>query len=421
MSVPYGLTSAGSPGGSVTRTLPRMAKLGWIGSVALAAGASAGAAAAQFGLGYGLGIISWSPVLANGPQTTDSVWLSSLAWTTWIAATSTVVGAICADRRSAGEIGAAPPRPAPDRFGVTPPSGFASAIWRVLLAVSAAVGALLSVALVLVPARAAIRSDTTTPQLIAAGYAVVGIVVGILIAVTALVSRAGAANVIASAAWLWMLAVATVIDGVAVGRGLGTAPLGVWPFHSRSSWQAIWSLPSAWLMLGVAFVIGAGAAWGVARRGEARIGTYFSGALGPLVVAVAYSLTVPGLVGVNDAQVSAFQLAPYAVITGLAGSAFIVAVRSLRASALDSAIDLTDSDLGGQAIGRAKPPVSRPVPAQTAKPGPSVKPGPSAKPALDDEVTQPLPGPALVKQSDGGTEEVVLTKATPSGKRGRRS
>ena len=68
-----------------------MAKLGWIGSVALAAGASAGAAAAQFGLGYGLGVISWSPVAATGRETPDGVWLSSLSWTLWIAAISTMM------------------------------------------------------------------------------------------------------------------------------------------------------------------------------------------------------------------------------------------------------------------------------------------------------------------------------------------
>ncbi|HEY9484212.1 MAG TPA: hypothetical protein VIR00_14745, partial [Micromonosporaceae bacterium] len=83
-----------------------MAKLGWTSSVGLAVGTAAGAAAAQFGLGYGLGIISWMPGQSG---TSDEVWLASLAWTTFIAATSTVTGAVWADRRSAGEIGA-PPR-----------------------------------------------------------------------------------------------------------------------------------------------------------------------------------------------------------------------------------------------------------------------------------------------------------------------
>ena len=309
---------------------PRMAKLGWIGSVGLAVGASAGAAAAQFGLGYGLGIISWSPSLTDGPTTPDSVWLSSLAWTLWIAATSTVVGAICADRMSAGEIGAAPPRPSVDQGDPTPPTVLASSMWRALLAFSAAVGASLSVALVLVPARAALRSDTATPQLIAVGYAAVGIVVGIAIAIGALVARAAAANVLITASWLWLLAIATVIDGVLVGRGLGTAPLGVWPFGGDTYFRSTFSLPGALLMLGVALVIGVGAAWRAAVRGDSRIGTSLSGALGPLLVAVAYFLTVPRLVGLDDPQFSAYLLAPYALIAGLTGSVLFVAALASR-------------------------------------------------------------------------------------------
>lgn len=311
---------------------PRMAKLGWMGSVGLAVGAAAGAAAAQFGLGYGLGIISWSPTLSDGPVTPDSVWLSSLAWTLWISATSTVVGAICADRRSAGEIGAAPPRISPELGGPTPPGVLATSMWRALLAVSAAVGALLSVALVLVPARAAIRTDTSTPQLIAAGYAVVGITVGIAIAVCALIARAAATNAIVTASWLWALAIGAVIDGVAAGRGLGTAPLGAWPFGGDTYFRSTFSLPGAVLMLGAALLIGAGAAWRAALRGDSRIGTSVSGALGPLLVAVAYFLTGPRLVGLDDPRFSAFLLAPYALIAGLTGSLLLVATLASRES-----------------------------------------------------------------------------------------
>ena len=90
-SVPYRGESVGSPSLPLASTLPGMAKLGWTSSVGLAVGTAAGAAAAQFGLGYGLGIISWVP----GPSgTPDEVWLASLAWATFIAATSTVTGAI---------------------------------------------------------------------------------------------------------------------------------------------------------------------------------------------------------------------------------------------------------------------------------------------------------------------------------------
>ena len=128
----------------------------------------------------------------------------SLAWTLWIAASSTVIGAISADRRSLGDIGAAPPR------GSANPTVLATAIWRALLAVSSAVGALLSVALVLTPAQLAGRTDTNAPELIASGYAVVGILAGIVVAVAALAARAAAANVIATAAWIWVLAAASL-------------------------------------------------------------------------------------------------------------------------------------------------------------------------------------------------------------------
>lgn len=371
-----------------------MAKQGWIGSVALAVGAAAGTAAAQFGLGYGLGIIAWSPA-APDPGTPDNIWLASLAWTLWISATSTVVGAICADRRSAGEIGAAPPRPTgSDGNGpVAPPGVFATAIWRALLAVSAAVGALISVALVLVPARAAIRADTATPQLIAAGYAIVGITVGIVIAVCALAARAATVNVIATAGWLWLLAIAAVINGVAVGRGLGTAPLEVWPFGEGTYFRATWSIEGATLMLGAALIIGAASAWPASRRGDNRVGVALSGVIGPLLVAVAYFLTVPRLVGVHgDPQFSAYLVAPYAVIAGLAGSVLLVAATTSR-DAAGSHRSLLPA---------VRPRDTTPTPVAVAAPAPA--PAPKAATGKASVVSQPTvpttdPSPAAVTVS----------------------
>jgi hypothetical protein len=52
-----------------------------------------------------------------------------------------------------------------------------------------------------------------------------------------------------------------------------------------------------------------------------------SGAFGPLVVASAYFLATPKLVGAQaDEQLSAFLVAPYAVIAGLAGSVLLAAI-----------------------------------------------------------------------------------------------
>jgi hypothetical protein len=340
-----------------------MAGRGWIASIAVSVGVAAGATAAQFGLGYGLGVISWVPGRGE-TATTDSAWLSGLAWTTWIAAIATVLGAVVADRRSAGEIGAAPPRSLGVDGPVAPPGILATAAWRALLALAAAVGATVAVALVLVPAHAAVRPGTSTPELNAAGYAIVGVLFGVAVAICALAGRAAATNVVWTAGLIWLLAVAAVADGGLNGHRPSVS-LAVWPFGGSTFFRQTWSLESAALMLGTALAIGAGAAWLAARRADSRIGIALSGALGPLTVTGAYLLTLPRLVGVDEdaaAQVSAALIAPYAVIAGLAGSVLLVAAMASR-----EATRRRGHGNGG-AEGPAWPPVPprRPVPPATA-------------------------------------------------------
>src|SRR5262249_8531044 len=137
-------------------------------------------------------------------------WLSSLAWTTWIAATATVLGAVIADRLSAGLPGAAPPRRRPSAPGQVP-AGLTTTAWRLALSLTAALGGLLTVALVAVPARATHRPTTIPPQMIAGGYALIGVAVGALVAVAALSARAIAANVVITTTYLWLLAIGSVI------------------------------------------------------------------------------------------------------------------------------------------------------------------------------------------------------------------
>jgi hypothetical protein len=400
-----------------------MAKLGWIGSVALAAGASAGAAAAQFGLGYGLGVISWSPVAATGRETPDAVWLSSLSWTLWIAAISTIVGAICADRRSGGELGAAPPRPGSD---IDEQSQFATTIWRLLLAVAAAVGALLSVALVLVPARAAVRFDTGTPQLIAAGYAVVGITVGIIVSIYALVVRAGSINVIATAIWIWALAAAAVVEGVIVGRGLGTAPLDVWPTGGSNT--SSWTWPVVLIVVGMAFLIGVGSAWLAARRGSGPFSVGAAGAAGPIIVVVAYLLTQPKLVGV-DARVSAYILVLYALIAGIGGSALLSALWSARLNRRATPVTTQRIPTSPKKAPIKLPPKDVPLPPAVDPYATPARPRGSAavqnKTPLSDETTRPLaaiPSQSTGSETDGdSTTSLTTTELKPQpGKRGRR-
>ena len=305
-----------------------MATRGWGGSIALAVGVAAGSAAAQLGVGYGLGVLLWTPDL---DVTGQSTWLASLAWTTWIAATSTIVGAVVADRLSAGEVGAAPPtrHSTVDRQVV--PGVVATTAWRLVIALAAALGGLLTVPLVAIPARAAHRPETSAPQMIAGGYAIVGVAVGLLIAIAALSARAIATNVAATAGWLWALAVASVINGVAAEQRLTSAQLGVWRFGNQYFLQKVFSIPGAALMMGGALLIGAVAAWPGGRRGDNRVGVAVSGAFGPLVVAAAYFLAAPKLVGVQaDEQLSAYLIAPYAVIAGLAGSVLLAGLVTHR-------------------------------------------------------------------------------------------
>ncbi|MFI7647742.1 hypothetical protein ACIBTZ_16905 [Micromonospora sp. NPDC049460] len=302
-----------------------MARRGWGGSIAIAVGVAAGASAAQLGFGYGLGIVNWAPADANAGAT---AWVAGLVWATWIAATSTVFGAVCAQRlRDRAPVpGGAPD----DATAVEPEAGPGDGLLRhVALAVAGGVGALVTVLLVAVPARAAVAADTASPRNVAAAYAAVGVLVGVSTAVWALRSRAAANNVIATVGWLWLLAVVAVLDGVLAGRGLTSAQLGIWQLSSDDGrfWiRDYFYWPGALLSLGSALVIGALAARGSARHADRRVGAAASGAAGPLLVAIAYFLAVPRVTAISPEQVSAHLTAPYAVIIGVGGSVLVAAL-----------------------------------------------------------------------------------------------
>ncbi|SDY20562.1 hypothetical protein SAMN05444365_1011044 [Micromonospora pattaloongensis] len=347
-----------------------MAVRGW-GAIASAIGIAAGAGAAQLGLGYGLGIVTWSPSVGLAGEAT---WIASLTWATWIGATSTVLGAVCAQALGAGRAPSPVAEDAPSRA-----SAFATALWRTAVALAAGVGALVTVALVAVPARDATRADTFSPQTIAAGYAVVGVVVGLVIAVWALVSRAGATNVVATLAWLWLIAVLAVVHGALSGRGLTAAQLGVWEMTADSErfwFRNYFYWPGAALALGSALVIGALAAWPSARRSENRVGAAISGGVGPLLVAAAYFLAAPRLAGIRGEQLSAHLMAPYAVIAGLAGSVLVTAL------------------------------------VQRAQPSPAPQPGPAA---VAPERDEPAPSPAAAQGDSAARTDQPAPVYSPSG------
>ncbi|MFD6567557.1 hypothetical protein [Micromonospora profundi] len=343
-----------------------MARRGWGVSIVTAVGVAAGAGAAQLGFGYGLGVITWTPTDAGA---NDTAWADGLAWASWLAASSTVLGAVCAQRLHHRSVPApatsAEPTPTAEpasaestaveagrttsvegaekvqdrpstRAGrsADPQPGERDGLLRSLaLALAAGLGGLVTVLLVAVPARVAVGADTSVPQRVAALHATLGILIGVLVALWALRSRTAALNVTATAAWLWLLAVVSVVDGVRVGRGLTGAQLGTWqldPDHARYwiAGQLYW--PGALLALVPALLIGALAARRAAREGGHRVGAAASGAAGPLLVALAYLTTVPRWATLGPAQFSTQLIAPYAVVAGIGGSV-LVAVLAERA------------------------------------------------------------------------------------------
>ncbi|WP_250000608.1 Hansenula MRAKII killer toxin-resistant protein 1 [Actinoplanes sp. M2I2] len=282
-----------------------MADKGWTARIATAAGAAAGTGAAQLGLGYGLGVVVWPAT----PAPDDSAWLGSLGWATWITASATVFGAVLGSRYRGG------------------PGPRTTAAWRFALAACAAVGALVAVALIALPARSAVRLDTFTPQVVAGGYAAVGLLLGLVVAFWAVSSRPVATNLMATGVWLWALAIAAIVVELAVNRDSATY-LTSWQFAEVASSGRFGTIywPSALLTLAAAFLVGALAATPAARRGDRGAGAATSGAAGPLLVAIAFLALAPRLTGALGPIESAYLIAPYAVLAGLAGSALAVAI-----------------------------------------------------------------------------------------------
>lgn len=286
-----------------------MAARSWAGSSITAVAVAAGAGAAQLGVGYGLGIVTWLPADAADGRVP---WLASLAWVVWIAASSTGLGAVIA-HTLAGRGGS---------------DGVALIAWRATLVLSAAIGALVVVPLVAVPARAAETPQNFAPEWTAVGYAVIGVIVGIIVAIAALTARAIAANLLSSVGYLWLLAVVAVVDSLRQGDEKVLAQLAIWEFNGGPQVRGYY-VPGVLLMLVAAAAIGFAAAWRSGRRGDSRVGVAMSGATGPLLVAAAYLLAAPQFAGednVDISQWSAAMFAPYAVLSGLAGSVLVAAI-----------------------------------------------------------------------------------------------
>jgi hypothetical protein len=127
-----------------------------------------------------------------------------------------------------------------------------------------------------------------------------------------------------------LLAIVAVIDGVMAGEDWSRVPLAFWEFTTADPWFRSIFLPDAGLALGAALVIGALAALPAARRGDPPIGVVLSGAAGPVVLAAAYLLAQPDLVGADAVDLSRHLVTPYLLLAGLIGSLAVSTVRPRR-------------------------------------------------------------------------------------------
>jgi hypothetical protein len=273
-------------------------------------GATVAAGAAQLGIGYGLGVFSWLPTVEG---VDEAAWLASLAWTVWISATAVVIGSVVA-------------KPG---VGLTT---LTQAIWRTGVVLSATLGGVVVAILTALPSRVAQRPDTFAPEVIVAGYALTGVIFGFLAALVAVNVRAFAANLVATTAWLWLLAGIALADALGAGRDLTVAQLGMWHMTADGPWFEGVYLPGAVLWAAASVSIGALAAWPAVRAGNNRIGVALSGLAGPALVAGAYLLAAPVLKNVEPQQLAAHVLAPYAVLAGLLGSVLVAGLTGRRRS-----------------------------------------------------------------------------------------
>lgn len=375
-----------------------MAEKGWTAQAATAAGIAAGTGAAQLGLGYGLGVIAWPVSTAEA----DSVWLGSLGWATWITASATVLGAVIAGRLRAERS---------DRW---------RGLWRFALAAASALGALVIVALVALPARGAVRAGALSPQLVATGYAAAGLLAGLVVAFWAVSSGPVAANLIGTALWLWTLAIAGVVAELLSGRDFATY-LTSWQFAESASPAQYGGIhwPSALSTLTAAFAIGLVAAIPSARRGRLGLGTAVSGSVGPLLVALSFLTLAPLLTEAVGPIESAYLIAPYAVLAGLGGSALTVGMargrqnrllrRELPALPTAEPPKHAAASPKGKAAGQAAP-----APRATVPPQPAGRPEAAAPAPVDPEAgaaARPT-GRAPAKRK-GGTGEPGRPTITP--------
>ena len=179
----------------------------WVKPLGTTLGVAAAAAAAQLGIAYGIAILLWAKDFSDPGQ---GAWAGNLTWVCWLAATSVVMGV------------AIGPRVAPAGLPRSLVAQFATVA-------TAAVGALVTVPLVGIPARYAGAAGGDSPATTAVRIALVGVLLGAVVAVGVLLGRPLEWNTLVTTGLLWLLALAFVATGAAVAQRQRTWPFGTAP------------------------------------------------------------------------------------------------------------------------------------------------------------------------------------------------
>jgi hypothetical protein len=304
-----------------------MSMRAWARPLGVTMGVAAVAGAAQLGIAYGIAILLWARHFTDPGE---GAWAGNLTWVCWLAAASVVLGVVIGRR-------------------IVPHTGFPRSVLAQLATVSsAAVGALVTVPLVGIPARYAELAGDQTPAATASRIALVGVLLGAVVSFGVLLGRPLEWNTLATTGLLWVLAFGSVL--VSLGRGAppDSVRLAVWRYAESPGWFAVMAP-----MLVAALALGAGLAWLAKRQGHSRVAVAVCGAPGPLVVAVAYLVAGPGTRPESGEQFLPYLAAPYAVLTGLLGSLLVAAIE--RPEPEESASDLDSSPVAAIAAGPAEP------------------------------------------------------------------
>lgn len=258
-------------------------------------GAGAAGGASQLGLAYGLGVLRLTRVV---DVTARDQWMAQLAWVTWIAMTSAVIGAMVGRR--------ALPRDA-------------GAFTRLVAAVSSAVGAAVVVPLTMEPARTA-QIAGVRPVFIIGVCAALGAALGIVAAYAALSRAVARWNLTALSAGVWAIAIISVAPSLSPSKPLPATRLGVIDasFLSDSVTQrtALFTMPALALICGIAVGVSA------RRRAMSTLDVALSGLAGPALLTLAYLVAGPGA-GDQRYQVVPYWAAMTAAGAGVLGSVLV--------------------------------------------------------------------------------------------------